>query len=114
MAKENKVIDPALAGFYEAMENTNIDKITNEMLAGLSEDSDDSEGFDVESEDEDAKNRPFIPCTPSSQSRSLLRQYVILENMLVKFFRTFERERPPTKVFGHMLPSTQKGEGEMP
>jgi hypothetical protein len=29
------------------------------MLAGLSEDSGDSEGFDVESEDEDAKNRPW-------------------------------------------------------
>jgi hypothetical protein len=40
------------------MEKTNTEKITNEMLAGLSEDSGDSEGFDVESEDEDAENRP--------------------------------------------------------
>jgi hypothetical protein len=31
------------------------------MLAGLSEDSDVSEGFDVESEDEDAENRPWRP-----------------------------------------------------
>jgi hypothetical protein len=42
---------------------------------------------------------PFIPCTPSSQSRSFLRQYVILENMLVKFLRTFRRGRPPTTSF---------------
>jgi hypothetical protein len=39
---------------------------------------------------------PFIPYTTSSQSRSFLRHYVILENMLVKFLRTFGRERPPT------------------
>jgi hypothetical protein len=31
------------------------------MLAGFSEDSDDSEDFDVESEDEDAENRPWRP-----------------------------------------------------
>jgi hypothetical protein len=29
------------------------------MLAGLSKDSGNSEGFDVESEDEDAENRPW-------------------------------------------------------
>jgi hypothetical protein len=34
MTKEKKVVDPALAGFYEAMENSNTEKITNEMLAG--------------------------------------------------------------------------------
>jgi hypothetical protein len=56
--KEKKIVDPALAGFYEAMEKANTEKITNEMLAGLSKDSGDSEGFDVESEDEDAENRP--------------------------------------------------------
>jgi hypothetical protein len=59
MAAEKKIVDPALAGFYQAMEKTNTDKITNEMLADLSEDSNDSEGFDVESEDEDAENWPW-------------------------------------------------------
>ena len=38
------------------MERTNIEKITNEMLVGLSGDSSDSESFDVESENEDAKD----------------------------------------------------------
>jgi hypothetical protein len=61
MAEEKKVVDPALAGFYEAMEKTKTEKITNEMLAGLSKDSGDSEGFDLESEDEDAENRPWRP-----------------------------------------------------
>jgi hypothetical protein len=58
MAEEKKVVYPALAGFYEAVEKINTEKITNEMLAGLSEDSDDSGSFDMESEDEDAENRP--------------------------------------------------------
>jgi hypothetical protein len=58
MAEEKKVVDPALAGFYEAMEK-NIEKINNEMLAGLSEDSGDSESFDLESGNEDAEDRPW-------------------------------------------------------
>jgi hypothetical protein len=37
MADEKKIIDPALAGFYETMEKTNVEKITNEMLARISE-----------------------------------------------------------------------------
>ena len=59
MPEEKKIVDPALAGFYEAMEKTNIEKITNEMLAGLSEDSGDSESFDVESGNEDVEDRPW-------------------------------------------------------
>jgi hypothetical protein len=54
-------VDPALAGFYEAMEKTNTEKITNEILASLSEDSNDSEDFDVESGNEDSEDRPWRP-----------------------------------------------------
>ena len=36
MAEEKKIVDPVLGGFYEAMEKTNTEKITNEMLAVLS------------------------------------------------------------------------------
>jgi hypothetical protein len=61
MAEDKKSIDPTLAGFYEAMERTNIEKITNEMLTGLSGDSSDSESFDVESENENAKDRSWKP-----------------------------------------------------
>jgi hypothetical protein len=61
MAEEKKVVDLALAGFYEAMEKTNTEKITNEMLAGLCEDSGDSGSFDVESENEDTKDWPWRP-----------------------------------------------------
>ena len=61
MVDEKKVVVPALAGFYEAMEKTNTEKITNEILADLSEDSDNSGRFDMESEDKDAENWPWRP-----------------------------------------------------
>jgi hypothetical protein len=61
MADDKKSVDPTLAGFYEAMERTNVEKITNEILAGLSGDSSDSESFDIESENENAEDRPWRP-----------------------------------------------------
>jgi hypothetical protein len=61
MAEEKKIADPALVGFYEAMEKTNTEKNTNEMLARLSEDSGDSENFDLESGNEDVEDRPWRP-----------------------------------------------------
>ena len=54
MAEEKKSADPALAGFYEAMENTNVEKITDEMITGLSGDSSDTDSFDIESDNDDA------------------------------------------------------------
>jgi hypothetical protein len=62
MSKEKKVVDLALAGFYETMEKTNTENITNEILDGLSGDSDDCEDFDVESRNKDAEDRPWQPC----------------------------------------------------
>jgi hypothetical protein len=61
MDEDKKSVDPALTGFYEAMERTNVEKITNEMLTGLSGDSSDNESFDVENENEDAEDRPWRP-----------------------------------------------------
>jgi hypothetical protein len=61
MADEKKIVDPTLSGFYEAMEKTNAEKIANEMLAGISVNSSDSESFDVESGNEDAEDWPWRP-----------------------------------------------------
>jgi fructose-bisphosphate aldolase class 1 len=61
MAEEKKSVDPALASFYEAMERTNVEKIIDEMLAGLSGGSSDSEDFDVESDNDDTEDRPWRP-----------------------------------------------------
>jgi hypothetical protein len=61
MAGDKKTIDPALVGFHEAMEKTNVEKITNEVLAGLPGDYSDSDNFDVESENEDVEDRSWRP-----------------------------------------------------
>jgi hypothetical protein len=61
MSGEKKIVYPALSGFYEAMEKTNTEKITNEILARLSEDFGDSDDFDVESGNEDDEDRPLRP-----------------------------------------------------
>ena len=61
VAEEKKVVDPFIAGFYESMAKTNIEKITKEIMVDLSEDSDDNDDFDVESGDEDSKDRPWRP-----------------------------------------------------
>jgi hypothetical protein len=59
--EEKKVADPFIAGFFESMAKTNIEKITKEIMEGLSEDSDDSDSYDVESGDEDSKDRQWRP-----------------------------------------------------
>jgi hypothetical protein len=54
--EEKKAVDPFIAGFYESMAKTNTEKITKEIMEGLSEDTDDSDSYDVESGDEDSKD----------------------------------------------------------
>jgi hypothetical protein len=56
MFEDKKSDDPALAGFYEAMEKTNIENIANEMFVGLSGGSSDTISFDIESENESAED----------------------------------------------------------
>jgi hypothetical protein len=56
--EEKKVADPFVAGFYESMAKTNKEKITKEIMEGLSKDSGDSDSYDVESGDEDSEDRP--------------------------------------------------------
>jgi hypothetical protein len=56
--EEKKVVDPFIARFYESMAKTNTEKIIKEIIEGLSKDSDDSDSYDVESGDEDSKDRP--------------------------------------------------------
>jgi hypothetical protein len=61
MAEDKRSEDPALAGFYEAMERTNVEKINDEILVGLFEDSGDSEDFDIESDNDDAEDHSWRP-----------------------------------------------------
>ena len=45
-------------GFLIAMSKTNTEKITKEILEGLSEDTGDSDSYDVDSGGEDSEDRP--------------------------------------------------------
>jgi hypothetical protein len=56
--EEKKAVDPFIAGFFESMSKMNTEKITKEILEGLSEDTDDSDSYDAESGDEDSEDRP--------------------------------------------------------
>jgi hypothetical protein len=59
--KEKKAANPYNTGFIESMAKTNTEKITKEMLEGLSEDTGDSDSYDVKSGDEDSEERPWRP-----------------------------------------------------
>jgi hypothetical protein len=61
MAEDKRSEDAILAGLYEAMEKTNVEKITNEILARLCEDLEDNEDFDVDIGANDAEDRPWRP-----------------------------------------------------
>ena len=83
--EEKKVVNPYIAGFIESMAKSNIEKITKEILEGLSEDTGDNDSYDVESGDEDSEDRPWRP------SHSIFRKSTIkqshLENMRGRYFR---------------------------
>jgi hypothetical protein len=59
--KKKKAADPFICGFLESMAKTNTEKITREILAELSEDSNDSDEYDAKSEDEDSEDRLWQP-----------------------------------------------------
>jgi hypothetical protein len=83
--EEKKAVDPYIAGFVESMAKTNIEKITREILEGLSEDTSDNYSYDVESGDEDSEDRPWRP-SHSIFGKSTIKQSH-LENMRGRFFR---------------------------
>jgi hypothetical protein len=56
--EEKKVVNPYIAAFIESMAKTNTKKITKEILEGLSEDTGDSDIYDVESGDKDSEDQP--------------------------------------------------------
>jgi hypothetical protein len=67
--EEKKVVDPFIVEFIESMSKTNTEKITKEILEGLSEDTDDSDSYDVESGDEDSEDRSCAQAILSSENR---------------------------------------------
>jgi hypothetical protein len=83
--EEKKVADPFITGFFESMSKTNTEKITKEILEGLSEDTDDSDSYDAESRDEDSEDRPWRP-SHAVFGKSTIKQSHI-DNMRGRYFR---------------------------
>jgi hypothetical protein len=78
-------VNPYIARFVESMAKTNTEKITKEILEGLSGDTGHSDSYDVESGGEDSEDRP---CRPSHSifGKSTIKQSH-LENMRGRYFR---------------------------
>jgi hypothetical protein len=72
-------------GFLESMSKTNTEKIVKETLEGLSEDTGDSDSYDVDSGGEDSEDRPWRP-SHSNFGKSTIKQSH-LENMRGRYFR---------------------------
>jgi hypothetical protein len=83
--EEKKDVDPYVVGFVESMAKTNTEKITKEILEGLSKDTGDSNSYDVESGDEDSEDWPWRP-SHSVFGKSTIKQSH-LENMRGRYFR---------------------------
>jgi hypothetical protein len=71
-------------GFLESIAKTNTEKITREILEGLSEDTGDSDIYDVESGGEDSEDRPWRP-SHAVFGKSTIKQSH-LDNMRGRYF----------------------------
>jgi hypothetical protein len=83
--EEKKAVNPYIAGFIESMEKSNTEKITKEILEGLSKDTGDSDSYDAESGGEDSEDRPWRP-SHTIFGKSTIKQSH-LENMRGRYFR---------------------------
>jgi hypothetical protein len=83
--EEKKVADHFIVGLYESMTKTNIEKITKEIMEGLSEDSDDIDDYDVESGDEDSKDRPWRPSHTIFRKSTIKQSHI--DTMKGRYFR---------------------------
>jgi hypothetical protein len=90
--EEKKVVNPYIAGFIESMAKTNTEKITKEILKGLSEDTVDSDSYDAESGGEDSEDQPWRP-SHSIFGKSTIKQSH-LENMRGRYFWDMSIVRP--------------------
>jgi hypothetical protein len=83
--EKKKVVDPFISGFLESMAKTNTEKITREILAELSEHSDDNDEYDAESGDKDSKDRLWQPSHTIFGKSSIRQSHV--DAMRGRYFR---------------------------
>jgi hypothetical protein len=103
--EEKRTADPFIAGFVESMSKTNTEKITKEILEGLSEDNDDSDSYDVESGDEDSIDRPWWP------SHTVFGKSTIKQSHLDKMRRRYFRDMSSVRASGdNTAPAPEENE----
>ena len=78
-------------GFIESIAKTNTKKITREILEGLSEDTSESDSYDVESGGEDSEDRPWRPSHSVFEKSSIKQSH--LDNMRGRYFRDMSTVR---------------------
>jgi hypothetical protein len=83
--EQKKVVNPYIAGFLESMAKSNKEKITKEILEGLSGDTGDSDSYDAESGGEDSEDRSWRP-SHTNFGKSTIKQSH-LDNMRGRYFR---------------------------
>jgi hypothetical protein len=84
LTEEEKLIEAQTAGFIASMAKTNTEKITKEILEGLSEDTDDSDSYDLESGGEDSEDRSWRPSHAVFGKSSIKQSH--LDNMRGRYF----------------------------
>jgi hypothetical protein len=72
-------------GFLQSIAKTNTEKIVRETLEGLSEDTGDSDSYDVESGGEDSEDRPWRPSHAVFGKSSIKESHLV--NMRGRYFR---------------------------
>jgi hypothetical protein len=85
LTEEEKFFKEKTTGFIESIAKTNTEKITKEILEGLSEYTDDSDSYEVESGGEDSEDRPWRP-SHAVFGKSTIKQSH-LDNMRGRYFR---------------------------
>jgi hypothetical protein len=83
--EQKKAMNPYIAGFLESMAKSNTEKITKEILEGLSEDTGDSDSYDAESGGEDSEDRPWRPSHTIFGKLTIKQSH--LESMRGRYFR---------------------------
>jgi hypothetical protein len=78
-------------GFIESIAKTNTEKITREILEGLSEDTGESDSYDVESGGEDSEDRQWRPSHSVFRKSSIKQSH--LDNMRGRYFRDMSTVR---------------------
>jgi hypothetical protein len=85
LSEDEKLLKEKTAGFIESVAKTNTEKITKEILEGLSEDTDDSDSYDVESRGKDSEERPWRPSHVVFGKSTITQSH--LDNMRGRYFR---------------------------